>query len=271
MTLADNLSAEQVNEKLDNVLSLEKGNKFNPSFNSLTDPRVIQFTKGVTPEQVFQIENTIQKPESYVQNNSVVKIKNRFVNQKTNKMDSYSISTQFKKIDGAADDGDKEEAEEAETSMMDGDQSQIEEAKSVSRSEMANPLDTKSEVPVNYMKESTEDVEEVVPDEKKFNKMESDQDAALVNRTKIIKDGSMDDVFVIEKVENAYVYPVLFIHSCVPKIKEFLANMKFNPKVLTSPYMKEFEELLTGLVFFVLEKTDEKDPLKADAPIILQN
>lgn len=92
------------------------------------------------------------------------------------------------------------------------------------------------------------------------------------NWTKIIKEGSMDDVFIIEKVDKEYVNPVLFIHSCIPMIKQFISNLKFNPKELTSPYMKEFEELITGLVFFVLQPSaDQKDPLSCDSPPNPQN
>ena len=47
LTLAENMTAEEVNTRLDKVVALEEDNKFNPSFNSLTDPRVIVNTKGV--------------------------------------------------------------------------------------------------------------------------------------------------------------------------------------------------------------------------------
>ena len=56
---------------------------------------------------------------------------------------------------------------------------------------------------------------------------------------------------------------ILFIHSCVPMIKEFTYNLRYNHSVLTSPYMKAFEELLSQLIFFVIE-TDSIDPFTAD-------
>lgn len=115
--------------------------------------------------------------------------------------------------------------------------------------------------------------EELVPDETKYTAMKMDglDDNFTNNWTKLVMEGTMDDVFIIEKVDYDYVSPVLFIHSCIPKIKEFISNLKFNPKELTSPYMKEFEELITSLVFFVLQHSDEKDPLKSDSSPNPQN
>jgi hypothetical protein len=55
----------------------------------------------------------------------------------------------------------------------------------------------------------------------------------------------------------------LFIHSSVPKIKEFVYNLRYNKNLLTSPYMKKFEELLAGLIFFVVQ-TDSTDPFKCE-------
>lgn len=81
--------------------------------------------------------------------------------------------------------------------------------------------------------------------------------------TKLVIDGTMDDVFIVEKAHDDEVRSVLFIHSCIPKIKEFVHNLRFNQEVLTSPYIKTFEDMLSGLIFFVIE-TDDKDPFKCE-------
>jgi hypothetical protein len=85
----------------------------------------------------------------------------------------------------------------------------------------------------------------------------------IVNVTKMVKNGTMDDVYILEKVAKTEIESILFIHSCVPMIKEFTYNLRYNHAVLTSPYMKAFEELLTQLIFFVIE-TDTSDPFTAD-------
>jgi hypothetical protein len=90
-----------------------------------------------------------------------------------------------------------------------------------------------------------------------------EQEFLIVNVTKMVKNGTMDDVYILEKVKKDEVEQILFIHSCVPMIKEFTYNLRYNHSVLTSPYMKAFEELLTQLIFFVIE-TDTSDPFTAD-------
>lgn len=51
LCLGDNLTAEQVNWKLDNCKKLEHENKHNFEFNFLTDPKVMKITKGVNKNQ----------------------------------------------------------------------------------------------------------------------------------------------------------------------------------------------------------------------------
>jgi hypothetical protein len=105
---------------------------------------------------------------------------------------------------------------------------------------------------------------EHTPDEAIFTATTYDEsDTVVLNFTKIIKDGSMEDVFILEKVEKEELNAVLFIHSCVPKIKEFMYNLRERPQVLTSPYLKEFEELITGLIFFVCI-TDNSNPFTCE-------
>ena len=55
-----------------------------------------------------------------------------------------------------------------------------------------------------------------------------ESDSILISFTKMIKDGTMDDVFIIEKADIEEVNSVFFIHSCVPEIKQFTHNLRFN-------------------------------------------
>ena len=106
-------------------------------------------------------------------------------------------------------------------------------------------------------------------DETKYTPMSYDEsDHIQILFTKLIIDGTMDDVFIVEKADDDESKSVLFIHSCIPKIKEFTHNLRFNKEVLTSPYIKTFEDMLSGLIFFVIE-TDSKDPFKCEGfPVI---
>jgi hypothetical protein len=45
----------------------------------------------------------------------------------------------------------------------------------------------------------------------------------------MIKNGSMDDVFILKKFDLQEVRNILFIHSCVPKIKEFIYYVRNDP------------------------------------------
>ena len=95
-----------------------------------------------------------------------------------------------------------------------------------------------------------------------------DNDSVLVNMTKLIPVGSMDDVFAIQKHDLNEVKSILFVHSCVPRIKEFIYIIRNDPFSLKSPYMKSFEELLVKMVFFIT-KTDSEDAFKCEGvPII---
>ena len=64
----------------------------------------------------------------------------------------------------------------------------------------------------------------------------------------MVKKGTMNDVYFLEKVEKSEIESILFIHSCVPKIKAFTYNLRYNHSILTSPYMKSFEDLLSQLI-----------------------
>ena len=80
-----------------------------------------------------------------------------------------------------------------------------------------------------------------------------ESDNVQILLTKLIIDGTMDDVFIVERASDTEVKSVLFIHSCIPKIKEFTFNLRFNREVLTSPYIKTFEDMLSGLIFYIID------------------
>jgi hypothetical protein len=94
--------------------------------------------------------------------------------------------------------------------------------------------------------------------------MYDESEYLIVNSTKMVKNGTMDDVYILEKVYNSEIKPILFIQSTVPQIKEFSYNLRYKPNTLTSPYMKEFEDLLIKLVFFIIETGGSKDAFTCD-------
>ena len=98
-----------------------------------------------------------------------------------------------------------------------------------------------------------------------------DNDSIIVNNTKLIRGGSMDDVFILELVNIEEINSVLFIHSCVPKIKEFVYNLRNHRERLDSPYMKAFEDLLSGLVAFMLNSEPGTNPFTSEGQPDPQN
>jgi hypothetical protein len=75
--------------------------------------------------------------------------------------------------------------------------------------------------------ESDSDDHEI--DENKFTLMMYDESEFLiVNTTRLVKNGTMDDVYILEKVKRDEIESIMFIQSCVPKIKEFSYNLRFN-------------------------------------------
>tara|TARA_B110000285_G_C15072150_1_gene588595 strand:+ start:358 stop:588 length:231 start_codon:yes stop_codon:yes gene_type:complete len=69
----------------------------------MTNQDIQRISRGVKPEQVFEIENTIVDTQSRVKNLSVVKI--------TNKHFGVTISTEIKKLEGDEQQEDDEEEE----------------------------------------------------------------------------------------------------------------------------------------------------------------
>ena len=156
-----------------------------------------------------------------------------------------TISTEIKKLDG------EEGQDEAENEPENGENQSLTEVSEFSRGDLAAERD-----------EFSDDDHEI--DENKYTPMMYEEIETLkINNCKLIKNGSMDDVFIFEKVFNDEINSLLFIHSCVPQIKEFYNNLKYNQAELTSPYMKEFENLLAQLVFFTIS-TESKDPFHCD-------
>jgi hypothetical protein len=92
LTIADNISPDEVNFRIDKIDAIEKENQFNPNFNKMTNEEIKRISRGVLPEQVFEIENTIVDTQSRVKNLSVVKI--------TNTKWGVTISTEIKKLEG---------------------------------------------------------------------------------------------------------------------------------------------------------------------------
>jgi len=76
----------------------------------------------------------------------------------------------------------------------------------------------------------------------------------------------MNDVFVPIKADKQEIQDVLFIQSAVPKIKLFLHYIrKQKTELLNLPFFIGIEELLKGLIFFVLEiKNLYTDPFEVE-------
>ena len=100
ITLGDNLSADEINQKLDRIKDIAHENKDNFNFNIHNDPEIMNLSKTVGPDQVFEIENTVIDPETRIKNNSVVKLQNKYFNYTTKNYESMTVSTMIKKLDG---------------------------------------------------------------------------------------------------------------------------------------------------------------------------
>lgn len=199
--------------------------------------------------------------------NSVVKLYNRFLNPTTGQTQHLTVSTEVKKSDGDNQAGDGEE--EPDLSVFDNPDISAQNASAnqskLEASRIQEEISTYKHVEDNRNQEAHE------TDETKYTQMGYDEsDHIQILLTKLIIDGTMDDVFIVERAADEEVKSVLFIHSCIPKIKEFTHNLRFNREVLTSPYIKTFEDMLSGLIFFVID-TDSKDPFKCEGFPIVQH
>lgn len=221
---------------------------------------------------MFEIENTIIENYPYIKNLCVVKIRNLGHN--------HFVSAEILK-DGEVEEGDDNLAEEASNSgnTPAGDkQSEAEVEKILNDSKELFPNEN-ADLLVDQDKEGAGEGagEEEVNDEEtelanKFVPInnEDNSDSILTNMTKMIPIGSMDDVFVLQKFNATEIKSILFVHSCVPRIKEFIYIIRNEPLQLKSPYMKNFEDLLVKMVFFVT-KTESENAFTCEGIPIVQN
>lgn len=235
LTLGKNLTGKEVNDRLDEIERVEQENRYNSNFNSMTDPRIARLSGAVGPEHVFEIEHSIVDVQNKVKNMSVAKISNAHY--------GMTISTEITRLDGddGNDDGEDEggPADDASASVQVSDNSKQDHLSQVEEEDEF--VGAEHEI-----------------DENKFTPMMYEEIEFLkINNTNLVKNGTMDDVFIFEKVSEGDIRSLLFVHSCVPKIKEFTHNLRFNQSELTSPYLKEFENLLIQLVFFTIDTESE--------------
>jgi len=73
-----------------------------------------------------------------------------------------------------------------------------------------------------------------------------------------------DDVFIVEKCTYDEESDILFIHSCVPLLKQFITEIRNEAQEhFTLAYFTEFEQLLSSLIFFLTE-SENKDPFTCE-------
>jgi hypothetical protein len=99
---------------------------------------------------------------------------------------------------------------------------------------------------------------------------EEQNDSVLQTTIKLLPIGTMDDVYILEKQNSLDVKNILFIHSSIPSIKEFIYIVRNYPLQLKSPYMKSFEDLLAKMVFFITT-TDSTDAFSCEGQPIVRN
>ena len=95
LTLGDNLTAEDINTRLDRIQQICNENIYNSNFNSKTNPEIIHLQRGCGNDQVFEIENTIDAESKVnIANGSVIKISNRTFNNHTKRFEQLTLSTE---------------------------------------------------------------------------------------------------------------------------------------------------------------------------------
>ena len=110
------MTAAQINAKLDRMKDIIKENKGNYDFNVQTNQEILNLSKSIGPDQVFEIENTVVDPETRIKNCSVVKLQNKYFNYVTKSYENLTVSTAIKKLEG--DEQMAEGDEEADASMF---------------------------------------------------------------------------------------------------------------------------------------------------------
>jgi hypothetical protein len=73
-----------------------------------------------------------------------------------------------------------------------------------------------------------------------------------------------EDVFIIKKAEPSEIADVLFVHSCVDLLKNFLYYVRTkNTEALSVTYFVQIEDLLASMIFFLTE-TESSDPFTCE-------
>lgn len=73
-----------------------------------------------------------------------------------------------------------------------------------------------------------------------------------------------EDVFIMKKAEHQEVSDLLFIHSCVAPLKQYLFSIRRKlTESLSVPYFIQLEQLLASMVFFLTE-TESMDPFQCE-------
>lgn len=155
LTLADNISADEVNYRIDKIKDIEYQNRYNTDFNPTQNEEIIRLTRGVKDDQIFQIQNSIVDVEPKVKNLSVVKI--------VNLLYGVTISTEIKKLEG--DEAMEEEDEEGEGQIADD----------ISQVGTELPISEVDENSIYPHANKEEEEEEHVVDENKFTPMMYDE------------------------------------------------------------------------------------------------
>jgi len=161
----------------------------------------------VSSKYVFEIENTIADPEAFVKNFSVIKISNKFTNETTKKELSFTVSTEIKKDDGDGDAGIEEEESDHEHNHHHGEDASVL-GKSDDGATNTDALDASYILSANYLNEEKEEDESGHPveheiDTGKFTEMNNEESENItINHTVMVKVGTMDDVFIIDKADN---------------------------------------------------------------------
>lgn len=108
LNLGENLTPDEVNWKLDTVKEYIEKNSTNYNFKIETDPQLMKFTRGISKNQNFELQNTIVDHINNMKLNSVVKLYNRFLNPSTGEIENLTVSTELKKAEGMDTGGDNE-------------------------------------------------------------------------------------------------------------------------------------------------------------------
>jgi hypothetical protein len=78
------------------------------------------------------------------------------------------------------------------------------------------------------------------------------------------KNHKEEDVFIIKKADPSEISDILFIHSCVDDLKQYIYNLRKKlVEKLTITYFVHVEELISNMIFFVTE-TESTDAFNCE-------